>query len=78
MAEHQASTLESVIRGRHIYKQIWRPLVGEILTLEREEGNNHDKFTVSLLEHATILGHVPREVSQVVLALPQAQRGHHL
>ena len=38
MAERQASTLESIIRGRHIYKQIWRPLVGEMLTLEREEG----------------------------------------
>ena len=60
MAEHQASTnLESVIRGRHNYKQIWQPLVGEILTLEREEGNNRDKFAVSLLKHASVLGHVP-------------------
>ena len=55
MAERQASILESVIRGHHIYKQIWRPLVGEILTLEREEDNNHSKFTVSLLKHATVL-----------------------
>ena len=42
------------IHGRHIYKQIWRPLVGEILTLEREEGNNHDKFAVSLLKYTTV------------------------
>ena len=62
MAEHQA--LESVIRGRHNYKQIWQPLVGEILTLEREEGNNRDKFAVSLLKHATV-GHVLREFSRV-------------
>ena len=54
IAERQASILESVIRGRHIYKQIWRPLVGEILTLEREEDNNHDKFAVSLLKHAIV------------------------
>ena len=58
MAELQASTLKSVIHGHHIYKQIWWPLVGEILTLEREEGNNHEKFTVSLLKDATIVGHV--------------------
>ena len=38
LAERQASALESVIRGRHIYKQIWRLLIGEILNLEREEG----------------------------------------
>ena len=65
MAERQASTLESIIHGQHIYKQIWRPLVGEILTLEREEGNNHDKLAVSLLKDATVLGHVPREFSRV-------------
>ena len=63
MAECQASTLQSFIRGCHIYKQIWQPLVEDILTLEREEGNNHAKFAVSLLKHATVLGHVPREFS---------------
>ena len=51
MSDHQASTLESVIRGHHIYEQIWRLLVGEIPTLEQEEGYNHDKFAVSLLKH---------------------------
>ena len=61
----KASTLESAIRGCHIYKQIRRPLVREILTLEREEDNNHDKFSVSLLKNATILGHGPREFLQV-------------
>ena len=61
MAELQTSTLESVIRGHHIYKQIWWPLLGEILTLEREEDNNRDKFAVCLLKDATVVGHVPRE-----------------
>ena len=28
--------------------------LSEILTLEREEGNNHDKFAVSLLKRATV------------------------
>ena len=62
----RASTLESVIRGHHIYKHIWRPLVWEVLTLEREEGKNHDKFAVSLLKNATVVGHVPREFSRVL------------
>ena len=54
------STRQSVIHDCHIYKQIWRLLVGEILTLEQEEGYNHDKFAVSLLKHAAVLGHVPQ------------------
>ena len=73
------STRQSAIRGHHIYKQILRPLVGEILTLEREEGNNHDKFAVSLLKDATVIRHGPGEFKFAgVLALPQARRDHHL
>ena len=60
MAECQVSILESVIHGHHICKQICRLLVGEVLPLECEEGYNHDKFTVSLLKHATFLGNVPQ------------------
>ena len=74
MAE-QASTLESFICDHHIYKHIWHPLVREILTLERKEGNNHDKFPVNLLKHATFIAML---VFVGVLALPQARRDHHL
>ena len=65
MAESEECTLESVIRGHHIYKRIWRSLVGEVLTLEREEGNTHDRFAVSLLKDAIVVGHVPFEFSRV-------------
>ena len=81
MAEIQASTLESVIRGRQIYKPIcsWRLLVGEIPTLEREEDNNHDKFAVSLLKHATVTALAMfLRVFAGVLTLPKARRDHHL
>ena len=54
-----------VICGHHICKQIWWPLAGEILTMELEDSNNHDKFTVSLLKAAIVIGHVPREFSLV-------------
>ena len=28
--------MDSIIRGHHIYKSIWNPVLGEQLTLERE------------------------------------------
>ena len=62
MAESEECTLESVIRGHHIYKWIWRPLVGEVLTLEREEGNTHDRFAI---KDAIVVGHIPREFLRV-------------
>ena len=41
-------TIESVIRGRHVYiKSIWHPMLGEQLTLEREDGNSHDRHQIS-------------------------------
>ena len=68
MIPEQVEMVQEQVRqgvGDHICKHIWRPLVGEVLTLEREEGNNHDKFAVSLLKDATGVGHVPREFSRV-------------
>ena len=38
---------------------------GSAPSLEQEEDNNHDKFAVSLLKDATVIGHVPQESSLV-------------
>ena len=59
--------------GHHIYKQIWQPLVGEILTMEQEEDDNYDKFAVSLLKHATVIAMFLKSINGV-LVLPQARR----
>ena len=32
-------TVDSVIRGYHFYKDIWVPIIGEILFCEQESGN---------------------------------------
>ena len=49
---------ESVVRGHHVYKAVWTPLIGEELPIFPEPGNVHDKRAVSV-----IVGHVPREIS---------------
>ena len=65
MAEREECTwsLESVIRGHHIYERIWRPLLGAVLTLEVEEGNTHDRFAVR--KDTIVFGRVPRKFSRV-------------
>ncbi len=40
--------IESVIRGHHIYKQVWTPFVGEELTLNQEYGNTYDHFATTV------------------------------
>ena len=56
----------SVIRGHHIYKQIWTPNIGEVIRVDKEPGNVHDKHAVALLTpDGVVIGHVPRELSSI-------------
>ena len=40
--------LHSIVCGHHVFKNIWTPYVGEILTLQQEAGNRHDRFAVAV------------------------------
>lgn len=53
---------ESVIRGHHVSKQQWTPVVGESLDVECEPSNPYDSYAVSVSKDGTVIGHVPREV----------------
>lgn len=58
---------ESVIRGHHVFKNIWTPWLGEVLLVWKEAGNAHNRRAVALLKaDRTVVGHVPREFSRVV------------
>ena len=62
-SEMDSLSWDSVIRGHHIYKNIWTPFVGEILRVEQEVCNPENHFAVPIVKVETIIGHVPREVS---------------
>ena len=55
--------MESCIRGHHIYKDIWTPVVDEELSCRREEGNISDPHAVAFIKSGVIIGHVPRRIS---------------
>ena len=56
---------ESVVRGHHVFKRIWTPVVGEVLTVAREAGNTEDRFAVAVTKDDMVVGHVPREFSKL-------------
>ena len=59
-------TIDSVIRGHHVYKEIWTPFVGEELTLTQENGNCHDRYAITVeKENDMIVGRVPKELSKI-------------
>lgn len=49
----------NVVRGHHIYKASWTPIIGEELLLEKEDGNQHDNHAVIVMKNGDIVGHVP-------------------
>ena len=56
---------ESVIRGHHVFKDVWTPRVG-ILRIGKEAGNANDQRAVAVLKaDGTIVRHIPKEFSRV-------------
>ena len=60
-----SQSFDSVIRGHHIYKEVWSPVIGEILTCEEEPGNVNDLFAVAIKRSGIVVGHIPRTISSV-------------
>ena len=40
--------MESTVRGFHVYRAAWTPVLGEELIAERQPGNSEDAFAVRL------------------------------
>ena len=58
-----AFTMESCVRGYHVYQNTWVPIHGEHLRCSRECGNRADAFAVAVVKGEDTVGHVPRRFS---------------
>ena len=56
----------SYIRGYHVYRNIWSPVVGEILLLKREPDNLVDSSAIGVWKEDEIVGHVPYNIASVI------------
>ncbi len=63
--ESSSFELESMIRGYHVYKDIWLAVDGQVLQSRRETSNGHDPFAVSVVKDSTVVGHLPRKISAI-------------
>ena len=58
-------SVEAVVRGYHVYRDIWIAAVGEVLPCEREPINAVDRFAVAVKKGLDIVGHVPKKISSI-------------
>ena len=61
--ESMEFSTDTVIRGHHINKEIWAPVIGECVQHEIEPGNDHNLYAVAMRKYDRIVGHVPRTIS---------------
>ena len=40
--ETESCTLESAVRGHHVYKTTWSPAIGQVLQVRAEDSNAYD------------------------------------
>ena len=60
----------SVIRGHHVYKECWTPIMGETVLARkdtREEAIEYDKYAIGIFKkQEKLVGHIPIELSQLI------------
>ena len=56
-------TVNAMVRGYHVYQDVWEVNIGEILPCTREIGNRHDPYAVAVWKDGIVVGHVPRKIS---------------
>ena len=56
---------ESVVRGHHVYKVIWTPVIGEELEVRTKDDNDHDQHAVAVVKDGVVIGHMPRLAAEV-------------
>ena len=61
-------TIRTAVRGYHVYKVSWAPTVGEEFVCYQEHANEHNRHVVAVYKDGdsnNVLGHLPKEFSQV-------------
>ena len=48
-------SVEAMVRGYHVYKDIWATVVGEELPCQREDGNRADPFAVAVVRGEAVV-----------------------
>ena len=58
-------TVEAMVRGYHVYKDVWSAALGELLSCQREPTNTRDPFAVAVVRSLVTVGHIPRKISSI-------------
>ena len=55
--------IDSVVRGYHVYKDVWDAHIGTELPCIPELSNPEDCYAMAMMDGDVVVGHVPRKIS---------------
>lgn len=58
-------SIEAMVRGYHVYQDIWDAAHGEELPCQREPMNSKDPYAVAVVKSQVTVGHIPRKISSI-------------
>ena len=58
-------SVQAMVRGYHVYKDIWDAVVGEEFPCRCKNGNRVDPFAVAIVRGNTVIGHVLRKILSI-------------
>ena len=67
MSKEKVLTVQTAVRGFHVYKASWQPKENEKLSCDHEEDNKYDIFAIKVCQSVDdkIVGHLPIEISRI-------------
>jgi len=63
LARGRAFSINDVVRGYHVYKDIWNADIGSELPCYPESTNSKDRYAVAIMDDTHGVGHMPRKIS---------------
>ena len=76
---------ETVIRGHHVYKSVWSPVIDQVLECKpdtRAEAKDHDANAIGVYlmanQKETLAGHIPIEISRLMKNFIEAKASNKL
>ena len=63
--EMKVLAISSAVLGFLVYKDIWKPSIGDKLACEREFDNCFDKIAIKVVNNGETVGHLPRKFSKI-------------
>ena len=62
--DEESFSLDSEVRGHHVYKSAWTPEIGQLLLVQAEVSNTEDPYAMATIHHGETVGHMPRKIAR--------------